>query len=183
MISTDYQEMLSLIHSGTKFGKRSKIPEHLKKFISKQAIRSMIDFGCGKGQLIDVLKHNYPSIDIMGYDPANPKFDLPLKKVDLIFSTDVLEHIEPEHLDATLEEIKEHSTYIYHLISCAPAKLILPDGRNAHLIQQPPEWWKQKHLAMGYEVIKEEYREFNKYSKQLGKNIPVKNYFIMARLS
>ena len=118
-----------------------------------------------------------------GYDPANPKFDVPLKKVDLIFSTDVLEHIEPEHLDATLEEIKEHSTYIYHLISCAPAKLILPDGRNAHLIQQPPEWWKQKHLAMGYEVIKEEYREFNKYSKQLGKNIPVKNYFIMARLS
>lgn len=77
MISTDYQEMLSLIHSGTKFGKRSKIPEHLKKFISKQAIRSMIDFGCGKGQLIDVLKHNYPTIDITGYDPANPKFDVP----------------------------------------------------------------------------------------------------------
>ena len=35
MISSDYQEMLSLIHSGTKFGKRSKIPEHLKRFISK----------------------------------------------------------------------------------------------------------------------------------------------------
>ena len=107
MISTDYQEMLSRIHSGTKFGKRSKIPEHLKKFISKQAIRSMIDFGCGKGQLIDVLKHNYPTIDITGYDPANPKFDVPLKKVDLIFSTDVLEHIAPEHLDAKLEEIKD----------------------------------------------------------------------------
>ena len=82
-----------------------------------------------------------------------------------------------------LQEIKEHSDYIYHLISCAPAKLILPDGRNAHLIQQEPDWWKQKHLDLGYEIIKEEYREFNKYSKQLGKHIPVKNYFIMARLT
>ena len=44
MISAEYQEMLSLIHSGTKFGKRSKIPEYLKRFISKQSIRSMIDF-------------------------------------------------------------------------------------------------------------------------------------------
>ena len=183
MISKEYQEVLSLIHSGTKFGKRSKIPEHLKKFISKNHIRSMIDFGCGKGQLIDVLKHNYPTIDIMGYDPCNPKFNVPLKKVDLIFSTDVLEHIEPNHLDKTLQEIKEHSDYVYHLISCAPAKLILPDGRNAHLIQQEPEWWKQKHLDLGYEIIKEEYRSFSKHSKQLGRSIPVKNYFIMAKLT
>ena len=183
MISKEYQEMLSLIHTGTKFGKRSKIPEHLKRFISKQNIRSIIDFGCGKGQLLDVLRHNYPTIDITGYDPANSQFNVPLQNVDLIFSTDVLEHIEPAHLDKTLEEIKEHSTHIYHLISCAPAKLILPDGRNAHLIQQTPDWWRQKHLALGYTIIKEEYREFNKYSKQLGKDIPVKNYFIMARLS
>jgi hypothetical protein len=31
-------------------------------------------------------------------------------------------------------------------VHTGPAKKILPDGRNAHLIQQPPSWWLPKFM-------------------------------------
>jgi hypothetical protein len=30
------------------------------------------------------------------------------------------------------------------VISLVPAKKTLPDGRNAHLILQTPDWWRDK---------------------------------------
>jgi hypothetical protein len=32
-------------------------------------------------------------------------------------------------------------------IACYPAKKYLPDGRNAHLIVELPEWWRKQLLA------------------------------------
>lgn len=180
MITDGYKNILSEIHSTTKFGKRRKLPDFLEEFINDKQPATILDFGCGKGNLVETLKEKYTFRDIYGFDPANPKYDTNLINVDLIVSTDVLEHIEPELLDATLNEIKQHSKYVYHLISCAPAKLVLPDGRNAHLIQETPTWWKQKFMNLGYKIIKEHYVEFEKYSKQLKRNLPVKNYFIIA---
>lgn len=180
MITDGYKSILSEVHSKTKFGKRRKLPDFLEQYIQDKQPSTILDFGCGKGNLVDTLQEKYPFRNIHGFDPANPDFDIPLKKVDMIVSTDVLEHIEPNLIDETLKEIYDHSKFVYHLISCAPAKLILPDGRNAHLIQQTPTWWKQKFISLGYKIVKEHYVEFKKYSKQLKKNLPVKNYFIMA---
>lgn len=42
----------------------------------------------------------------------------------------MLEHIEPEFIDQTLEFLKEKSNRFYHLISLAPSKVILPDGKK-----------------------------------------------------
>lgn len=180
MITDGYKSILSEVHSKTKFGKRRKLPDFLEQYIQDKQPSTILDFGCGKGNLVDTLQEKYPFRNIHGFDPANPDFDIPLKKVDMIVSTDVLEHIEPNLIDETLKEIYDHSKFVYHLISCAPAKLILPDGRNAHLIQQTPTWWKQKFISLGYKIVKEHYVEFEKYSKQLKRNLPVKNYFIMA---
>ena len=179
MISNKLKKMYSDIHSNTPFGKRGKMPRGLKQFIKEIKPKSILDFGCGKGNLIVTLKENYPNIEVFGYDPANPQYADNIPCVDMVISTDVLEHIEPEHIDDTIEMLSLKSKFHYHLISCAPAKLILPDGRNAHLIQEGPNWWRQKFEKFGYHITKEDYREFDKYSKQLRKNIPVKNYYVM----
>lgn len=180
MISDSLKKAYIDIHQNTPFGKRAKIPPYLKEFIEEKKPNSILDFGCGKGNLIKVLTESYPNIKTFGYDPANPEFDIPLRAVDMMISTDVLEHVEPDNINNVISILHTNSPLQYHLISCAPAKLILPDGRNAHLIQESPEWWKDKFLQAGFSIIKEDYREFSKYSKQLRKEIPVKNYFIMA---
>ena len=55
------------------------------------------------------------------------------------------EHIEPEYIDNVLSHILSLSNnYIWLRIDTKPARKILPDGRNAHLIQESPEWWTNK---------------------------------------
>lgn len=58
---------------------------------------------------------------------------------------DVLEHIEPDCLDAVLDDMRRCTLNgIFLTIHCFPAGKTLPDGRNAHLIQQPTHWWLPK---------------------------------------
>ena len=182
MISDNYKKILTDIHDTSPFGKRSKIPKYLAEFISEVKPTSILDFGCGKGKLIQRLQEDYPNIVTTGYDPGNREFDTTLegRHADLLISTDVLEHVEPEHIEHTLRYLSTKSRYIYHLIALSPAKLILPDGRNAHLIQESPEWWKQKFLNLNYRIIKEDYLEFYKTPKGTKKPMLVKNYFVMA---
>lgn len=188
MISESLKNAYADIHANTPFGKRSKIPKDLKKFIEKTKPKSICDFGCGKGNLIETLRENYKDILLAGYDPANEKFDNPIdnKFFDLLISTDVLEHVEPEYIDETLSFLSTKSKYIYHKIALSPAKLILPDGRNAHLIQESSEWWRRKFVYLGYNIIEEDYREFEKFPKQRrwpdgsSRSMLVKNYIIIA---
>ncbi len=182
MISDSYKKILTDIHDTSPFGKRSKIPKHLADFVAEIKPTSILDFGCGKGKLIQRLGEEYPGIVVTGYDPGNKEFDTTMegRHADLIISTDVLEHVEPEHIDNTLKYLSTKSRYIYHLIALSPAKLILPDGRNAHLIQESPGWWKQKFLNLNYRIIKEDYLEFYKTPKGAKKPLLVKKYFIMA---
>lgn len=184
MISKEYKNILRKIHETTPFGKRAKFPKHLQKFIDDIKPNSIIDFGCGKGRLVNIMNETYPSIRVRGYDPGNSYFDSPIvEPVDLLMSTDVLEHIEPVYLDETLKFLSTKSRYIYHLIACHPAKLILSDGRNAHLIIEDQTWWRQKFLDLDYKIISEDWLEFTKFSKELNKELLVKKYIIMAELS
>jgi len=83
---------------------------------------------------------------VAGYDPGMPEFEnLPDDKFEVLISTDVLEHVEPEMIDNTLQAVNNLFTKsCYLLIASYPAKKYLPDGRNAHLIIESFEWWKDK---------------------------------------
>jgi len=178
VISNKLKKIYTDIHKKTLFGKRAKIPSSLVSFINEVKPITILDFGCGKGNLVKTLNEKYKDIQVFGYDPANPDYDKEVPCVDMVISTDVLEHVEPEHIEATIEMLSLKGKFHYHLISCAPAKLILPDGRNAHLIQESPAWWKQKFNSAGFEILSEDYKEFEKFSKQLKRNLPVKNYTV-----
>lgn len=146
MITPEYQEQLKSLHSSSKaFGNKAVIPEEVTLLIEKYQVESILDFGCGKGHMVLALKEKYPTIAVYGFDPGTESFDNLPEKVDMIFSFDVLEHIEPELLDQTLLDLAQRTNKVmYHLIACHPAKKNLSDGRNAHLIVETPEWWKQK---------------------------------------
>ena len=182
MISDKLKKMYQDIHRDTPFGKRAKFPKHLEKFIKEKQPRSILDFGCGKGRLIKTIKDAYPNIDVLGYDPANPDFnkDIDDIQIDMIISSDVLEHVEPEYIDNTLKFLQTKSKMFYHLIACSPAKLILPDGRNAHLIVEDDRWWRQRFLDLGYKIVKEDFLEFTKIPKGSKQKMLIRKYFVMG---
>jgi SAM-dependent methyltransferase len=146
MLTPEYQEQLKNLHNSSKaFGNKSVIPEDITLLIQKYQVDSILDFGCGKGNMVLALKEKYPDIKVYGFDPGIESFNNLPENVDMIFSFDVLEHIEPELLDETIVDLAQRTNKVmYHLIACHPAKKNLSDGRNAHLIVENTEWWKQK---------------------------------------
>jgi hypothetical protein len=155
--SPEYQQQLKKLHEQKKnFGNRTVMPDMLKRLIESEEINSILDFGCGKGLLANEIKISYPKITVYGWDPAfNKENDLP-NNVDLVITTDVLEHIELENLDDTLLKLKKISTrFQYHLIACHKAVVILPDGRNAHLIVRTPDWWQDVLRKLNFNILEE----------------------------
>ena len=147
MITDEYKEQLQSLHQQKKFSERNLWYNDVKKFIEKEQPSNIIDFGCSHGGLISKLKTDFPNISVIdGYDPGVPEFEkLPERNYETLISTDVIEHIEPETLDSTLNYIESLFTKsAWIIIACYPAKKYLPDGRNAHLTIEPPEWWLSK---------------------------------------
>lgn len=105
--------------------------------------KSILDYGCGEGTLKWGKRTPSALRALMReYDPAvRGKEELP-EPADLVVSTDVFEHVEPDCLDAVVAHIAQLSRKgCYLVIATRPANKLLPDGRNAHLIVQPPGWW------------------------------------------
>ena len=157
LISPSYIEQNAMLHTqradygaaGGRHGK--KIASLMKEF----GCATLLDYGCGKGSLLKEIP------GAVGYDPAVPGFSSRPHPADLVSCTDVLEHIEPECLDEVLEDLRMLSKRLAFLvISCRAAYKTLPDGRNAHLIVQPHEWWLQKaqeHFgSLGWVTTKDE---------------------------
>ena len=102
---------------------------------------SFLDYGCGKGRLKAEVAKLAPDIKVWEYDPGIPGKEKPPKRTfPLVTCFDVLEHVEPERLEAVISHIYglcEVAAYIG--VHNGPAAKTLPDGRNAHLIQELPE--------------------------------------------
>lgn len=104
--------------------------------------RTILDYGCGERTLRRQLRRDGYSGAIKEYDPAIPKLAALPKPADLVVSTDVLEHIEPDLLTNVLDHICDLSIKgSYLVIATRLANKKLPDGRNAHLIVESAEWW------------------------------------------
>lgn len=106
---------------------------------------TMLDYGCGHCRLSATLRDLGWTGPIRNYDPALKKHSLIPKDdefFDLVTCTDVLEHIEPGNLDRVLAHIRRLTRNVTFLdIATRPANKFLPNGINAHLIQESPRWW------------------------------------------
>lgn len=147
MISQEYRELNRRLHEenpdfGTDTFGWSRWALELAK---ENAYESVLDYGCGKGRLAAYFREHERSVS--EYDPAIAGKDGEPAPADLVVCTDVLEHIEPVHLNAVLRDLRRVTKKrLFVTIFCGPAGKTLADGRNAHLIQRPGIWWREKLL-------------------------------------
>jgi 2-polyprenyl-3-methyl-5-hydroxy-6-metoxy-1,4-benzoquinol methylase len=142
-ISEEYKAINRKLHTDNPdYGMSGhKHAQALATIARKSGIKDILDYGCGKG----TLKQTLVGYDVKEYDPAIEGKDSEPGPADLVYCGDVAEHIETEYLDAFLDDLKRVTKkQLFMVIATRPAKKTLEDGRNAHLIQQPIEWWLPK---------------------------------------
>lgn len=119
----------------------------VSQIIEKLQISHLLDYGCGARMgLLKTLKCN-GKLTYQGYDPGAGLEELATAPIpaQMVCCIDVLEHIEPEYLDNVLDHLTSLTEVVALLtIHTGPAMKTLPDGRNAHLTQQPMQWWLPK---------------------------------------
>jgi hypothetical protein len=104
---------------------------------------SVLDYGCGKGNLARMMT----KMPIHNYDPAIPEFSATPAPDDIVICTDVMEHVEPDCLDAVIDDLKRVTNIVLVVnISLQPSLKHMPDGSNAHLIVEDIEFWMTKFL-------------------------------------
>jgi 2-polyprenyl-3-methyl-5-hydroxy-6-metoxy-1,4-benzoquinol methylase len=143
LISDEYRaEQAHLHESRADYGVASiQYAPAVSALVNRLEIKSMVDYGCGKGRLLDGLQLQR-SVAIQMYDPAIERYAGLPEPAELVVCIDVLEHIEPDLLMGVLDHIKDLArNYVFLTIHTGPAVKVLRDGRNAHLTQQPAAWW------------------------------------------
>lgn len=105
--------------------------------------RDILDYACGKA----TLQKSIP-FPIQNFDPFVEEYSRRPVPADLVVNTDCLEHIELTCLNSVLEDIRALTKQaVFFQIATGPAKKTLPDGRNAHLIQENGNWWLEKLIV------------------------------------
>jgi uncharacterized Rossmann fold enzyme len=151
LISAEYADLnRKLHHDNLAYGVGGgKHADTVLKLAAAIKTTSILDYGCGKGYLAKAIP--FP---IWEYDPAVPGKEECPRPADLVVSTDVLEHIEPDRLVYVLDDLRRVTRKVaYLVIHTGPAQKALADGRNAHLIQQGAKWWT-KRLSKFFKVGK-----------------------------
>lgn len=108
---------------------------------------SILDYGSGVGLFAEeVRKLAGTRYHVSSYEPTLPQWsELPAGLFDAVVCTHVLEHIEPELLAATLEEIRARARRLVYIeVPHREAVEVLTDGRNAHLIVEPATFWRDR---------------------------------------
>jgi hypothetical protein len=149
LISDEYRRLQQELHRNPDYGVASVGYAPLVAEILQQVgAREILDYGAGKGRLGQTLRqHVQGPLTVHHYDPAIPEWSAPPAPCRFVACIDVLEHIEPQLLDAVLDDLKRVTAGVgVFTVHTGAAVKLLPDGRNAHLIQQPPEWWLPRFM-------------------------------------
>jgi len=150
LASTSYRAMCAKMHQGRWGADGAKHLEPTLAYADELKAETVLDYGCGEAKLSEAAKSVRR---ILNFDPGVPGRDGMPKPIDMLVCTDVLEHVEPDKLDNVLaHQYRLTARGAYYVISTKPAKAILPDGRNAHLIIEDAAWWADKLAAQGWTI-------------------------------
>lgn len=150
LITERYRAQQKHLHDTTEYGVASaQFAPMVAKMIDQYQVDSLLDYGAGSRlTLIKTIAEQRlvkRKFDYRAYEPAVEMYAKEPEPAEMVACIDVLEHIEPECLDDVLNDLKRVTKRIgLFSVSTIPAEKHLPDGRNAHLIQEPPEWWLPK---------------------------------------
>lgn len=125
----------------------SRYADQVLQMAQRMGTREILDYGCGKC----TLQKSVP-FPIQNYDPFIPEHAARPEPADLVVCTDVMEHVEPQFVDSVLAEIALLAKQaVFFQIATRPASKQLPDGRNAHLIQENGNWWL-RHVLLHFDI-------------------------------
>ena len=149
LYSQEHAKQQRLLHKGGQYGiMGQKFGPMIGTIIDMLKIDSLLDYGCGKNlSLTETLKPKR-EFKYQAYDIGVPESSAPPKPAQMVACIDVIEHIEPDCLEDVLDHIQEMTEKVLLIsVYTGPARKVLADGRNAHLIQQPLGWWFPKFDA------------------------------------
>lgn len=158
LISEEYLQLNRNLHDSSEvYGiSGQKYADHVSELLLTLGFPeqgcTVLDYGCGKSTLRQSLRHIANGAvtadgNWQDYDPCIPGKDMPPKPADLVVCTDVMEHIEPECLEAMLDDLRRLTkVLLFAIVATRSAKKTLSDGRNAHLIIEPANWWLAKFV-------------------------------------
>jgi len=159
MISDEYRKLNAELHERNEhYGENGhKFLPLVEFMLMLTRGNTVLDYGCGKNSLKAALLARNENMKVSEYDPAIPGCDAPPMAADIVVCNDVLEHVEPEHLNSVLHHIRKLARRGVVLTVCTKeAKKTLADGRNAHLSVHPASWW--------YPKLREQYGEVAYFS-------------------
>lgn len=150
-ITDAYREQNRALHASNEhYGTSGKVWAPKVRLLADWGRKAILDFGCGKATLACRLG---PAYQVTNYDPCIEGLDVTPAPHPVVVCGDVLEHVEPACLGGVLAELRrvtqEVGLFVVHLTA---AKKTLPDGRNAHLIQQPAGWWSDRITTAGFGI-------------------------------
>ncbi len=143
VISEQYRALQADLHAQGNYGLAAlQFARPVAELLEISGASSLLDYGCGsKRSLLQALSLP-PGVRYEGYDPAIPDYAADPSPAELVVCIDVLEHIEYEYLGNVLDHLgRLCQPFGFFTIHTGPAGKCLADGRNAHLIQQGPNWW------------------------------------------
>ena len=124
----------------------------VSQIVNKLGVTELLDYGCGKHTSLAKNLRADHKLTIQCYDPGVPEFAGDPVPMQMVTCIDVLEHVEPECLEEVLDDLKRCTQVVgFFTVTTVPASKTLSDGRNAHLIVEPMEFWLPK-LMYRFEI-------------------------------
>lgn len=125
-------------------------------------VRSVLDFGCGNGHAARLMRSS--GFEWYGVEFSRTAYDNYLnepffhhgdttqfsdRQFDLIYSTEVFEHIPEEDVDAVVADLcRVAAKYLFLTISLRPSS----DNNRYHCTLQSRAWWEARFTRCGFNV-------------------------------
>jgi hypothetical protein len=147
LISEEYRQLNKQLHAeNPNFGNdHFGWSKYARDLVQSNGYQTVLDYGAGKGNLAKLLSED--GMSIQEYDPAIEGKDGEPSPAELVVCTDVLEHVEKEHINAVLRHLRALTQKrLFVTIFTKPSSKTLADGRNAHILVKDGIWWRKKLL-------------------------------------
>lgn len=127
---------------------------------------AVIDFGCGTGKaglrmqeaglspfLIDFADNcRDPEAQELPFFKADLRHPIDCPRAPFGFCTDVMEHIEPKHVEAVIQNVMRCVDKCFFQISLIPDVMGKLIGHELHLSVHPIGWWRETFQRLGFRI-------------------------------
>ena len=146
VISEEYRALLTQEHieANEKWGTTAQgMVPRIMSFVQRTDHKTILDYGAAHGGFRKKLAKQHPEYNVIDYEPGRVDASAAPEPCNMVICVDVLEHVEPDCLEEVLNDLQRVVLdKAYFQVATRKAVKILKDGRNAHLIVEPFDWWE-----------------------------------------